>query len=195
MPQGWLSSQLDAQNAGLCGNHYLGGGGHANDSNWLGGKGYNGLAESYVYWLNGYVPLAVQLADASMLAEIKTQMAYIFKQAETNAKAPGWLGPLEDGSPWSSFRFATCLAQYYEATQDKAVPTAFFKYNKVLHDFLVTKPLVIGSWAQVRWQEMLVACEWLLDTFGASASAEDVSNTWDLMHILTQQGFNCARLP
>ena len=120
-------------------------------------------------------------------------MAYIFKQAETNAKAPGWLGPLEDGSPWSSFRFATCLAQYYEATQDKAVPTAFFKYNKVLHDFLVTKPLVIGSWAQVRWQEMLVACEWLLDTFGASASAEDVSNTWDLMHVLTQQGFNCTR--
>ena len=25
------------------------------------------------------------------------------------------LGEHEDGSPWSSFRFATCLAQYYEA--------------------------------------------------------------------------------
>ena len=36
------------------------------------------------------------------------------------------------------------------------MPAAFFKYNKVLKDFLVTKPLVIGSWAQVRWQEMLV---------------------------------------
>ena len=186
-PKGWMKSQLDAQDAGLCGNNYLGGGGHANDSNWVGGKGYNGLAESYVYWLNGFLPLAVQLEDADKMAEIKEQMDYIFGQAD---KKDGWLGPLVDGSPWSSFRYATCLGQYYEATKDDRVGAAFFKYTNTLHDFLVKKPLVTGSWAQVRWQEMLVACEWLLDTFGATASAADVEATYALMDVLVVQGFN-----
>ena len=41
-----------------------------------------------------------------------------------------------------------------------------------------------------RRQEHLVACEWLLDTFGTEASAADVANTWALMRLLTVQGFN-----
>eukprot|EP01051_Picozoa_sp_SAG22_P002132 SAG22_NODE_93_length_20834_cov_27.179503_10_plen_363_part_00 len=186
-PLGWMKSQLDAQDAGLCGNKYLGGGAHANASKWVGGKGYNGLAESYVYWLNGFLPLAVQLDDAGKMAEIKAQMDYIFGQAD---KQGGWLGPLVDGSPWSSFRYATCLGQYYEATKDGRAGAAFFKYTQTLHDFLVAKPLVTGSWAQVRWQEMLVACEWLLDTFGATASAAEVEGAYALMDVLVQQGFN-----
>ena len=190
MPEGWLLSQLNAQDAGLCGNNYLGGGGHASDSKWVGGKGYNGLDESYVYWLNGFLPLAVQLGDEEKMAEIKEQMDYIFASAENNTKAQGWLGPLADGSAWSSFRYATCLGQYYEATQDKRVAVAFFKYNQVLHDFLVTTPMVVGSWTQVRWQEHIVACQWLLDAFGAEASTADVESTWNLMQLLTVQGFN-----
>lgn len=190
VPGGWLRSQLDAQDAGLCGNHYLGGGGHVTDSSWVGGKGYNGLDESYVYWLNGYLPLAVQLGDQNKMNEIKAQMNYIFSAAENNTKAQGWLGPLVDGSAWSSFRYATCLGQYYEATQDKRVAAVFFKYNQVLHDFLVKSPMPIGSWTQVRWQEHVVACQWLLDTFGAGASSDDVENTWKLMELLTVQGFN-----
>jgi hypothetical protein len=190
IPGGWLANQLDAQDAGLCGNKFLGGGGHAADSKWVGGKGYNGLDESYVYWLNGYLPLAVQLGDADKLSEIKSQMDYIFAAADNNTKAQGWLGPLADGSAWSSFRYATCLGQYYEATQDKRVAPVFFKYNQVLHDFLLKSPMAVGSWTQVRWQEHVVACQWLLDTFGAGASSEDVGNTWKLMHLLTVQGFN-----
>ena len=190
VPAGWLRNQLDAQDAGLCGNHFLGAGGHAADSSWVGGKGYNGLDESYVYWLNGYLPLAVQLGDEKKMSEIKSQMDYIFTTAANNTKAQGWLGPLADGSAWSSFRYATCLGQYYEATQDKRVPSVFFKYNQVLHDFLVKTPMAIGSWTQVRWQEHVVACQWLLDTFGAAASAEDVDHTWKLMNLLTVQGFN-----
>jgi hypothetical protein len=190
IPSGWMKSQLDAQDAGLCGNQYLGGGGHVNDSSWVGGHGYNGLAESYVYWLNGFIPLAVQLQDHSKIALIKNQMDYIFTAAANDTKDEGWLGPLTDGSPWSSYRFATCLGQYYEATHDKRVPAVFFKYNQVLHDYLVKTPLKIGSWAQVRWQEMLMACEWLLDTFGAQAAPDDVAKTWALMKLLTVQGFN-----
>ena len=186
-PQGWMKTQLDAQDAGLCGNQYLGGGGHANKSNWVGGPGYNGLAESYVYWLNGYIPLAAQLSDDAKLAEIKTQMDFIFSAAEKNA---GWLGPLVDGSPWSSYRFATCLGQYYEVTRDPRVSAVFFRYNAVLHEFLARKPLVVGSWAQVRWQEHVTACQWLLDTFGDRASPSELAATWSLMELLTKQGFN-----
>ena len=89
MPDGWLLSQLNAQDAGLCGNKYLGGGAHASDSKWVGGKGYNGLDESYVYWLNGFLPLAVQLGDTKKMAEIHEQMDYIFAAAENNTVAAG----------------------------------------------------------------------------------------------------------
>ena len=117
-------------------------------------------------------------------------MDYIFASAENNTKAQGWLGPLADGSAWSSFRYATCLGQYYEATHDKRVAAVFFKYNQVLHNFLVKTPMAIGSWTQVRWQEHVVACQWLLDAFGAEAGASDVEQTWKLMKLLAVQGFN-----
>jgi hypothetical protein len=129
----------------------------------------------------------VQLADAAKLAEIKAQMDYIFSEA---AKNEGWLGPLVGGSPWSSYRFATCLGQFYEATHDERVGAVFFAYNRRLHDVLVAKPLAAGSWGQVRWQEMLTACQWLLDNFGSRASRANVAATWSLMDLLTVQGFN-----
>ena len=196
-PLGWMRSQLDAQDAGLCGNQYLGPvsgwkGGHANQSKWVGGtppKGWEsaGLAESYVYWMNGYLPLAVQLDDASKLTEIKEQMDFIFSAA---AKTGGWLGPLVDGSPWSSFRFCTVLGQYYEATKDVRVSAVFFQYTKTLHDSLISKPLEDKSWAQVWTSEMIVACQWLLDIFGATAAPADVAPTYALIDLLMVQGFD-----
>ena len=46
---------------------------------------------------SGYLPLAVQLNDS--MAEIKSQMDFIFAAADNNnTEAPGWLGPLADGS-------------------------------------------------------------------------------------------------
>ena len=63
-PLGWMKSQLDAQDAGLCGNKYLGGGAHANVSKWVGGKGYNGLAESYVCaWTKSSALLGARVRD------------------------------------------------------------------------------------------------------------------------------------
>eukprot|EP00656_Telonema_subtile_P012443 TRINITY_DN16266_c0_g1_i3.p1 TRINITY_DN16266_c0_g1~~TRINITY_DN16266_c0_g1_i3.p1 ORF type:complete len:778 (-),score=153.24 TRINITY_DN16266_c0_g1_i3:294-2627(-) len=182
-----MKQPLHVHASGLCGNPYPGAGGHVNDSNWVGGKGYNGLAESYVYWLNGFIPMSVQLGDQTALAEIRSQMDGIFERAERNG---GWLGPLVDGSPWSSFRFFTCLAQYFEASGDPRVSTVMFKYTHVLHNFLQATPLVVGSWSQVRWQEMVTACEWLVDTFGPRASASDLESTAALMELLVAQGFN-----
>ena len=189
-PTGWMKTQLEAQEAGLCGNGWLGTGARANMSSWIGGPGIAqdaGLAESYPYWLNGFLPLAVQLDDRVKMAEIHTQMDRIFAEAGANR---GWLGPTVNGSVWSSYRFATCLGQWYEATGDARVGAAFFKYNRVLHDFLVAEPLSTGSWAQVRWQEMLVACQWLLDVFGHEASQAELDATWSLMELLVRQGFD-----
>jgi hypothetical protein len=137
--------------------------------------------------MNGFLPLAVQLDDSAKLAEINVQMDYIFSEA---AKHQGWLGPLVEGNPWSSYRFATCLGQYYEATRDARVGAVFFAYNRRLYDVLAARPLPAGSWGQVRWQEMLTACQWLLDNFGSRASQADLAATWSLMDLLTVQGFN-----
>ena len=104
MPSGWMRAQLAAQQAGLCGNDWLGGGFQTQRSNWLGGPGGNGLAESYPYWLNGAYAMSVLLGNETRQAQIAAQLNYIFdRQASTHAD--GWLGPLVDGNPWSTFRF------------------------------------------------------------------------------------------
>ena len=54
-------AHVAAQQAGLCGHDWLGGGFTTARSNWIGGPGGNGLAESYPYWLNGALPLAYLL--------------------------------------------------------------------------------------------------------------------------------------
>ena len=77
-----------------------------------------------------------------------------------------------------------------EATRDARVGAVFFAYNRRLYDVLAARPLPAGSWGQVRWQEMLTACQWLLDNFGSRASQADLAATWSLMDLLTVQGFN-----
>ena len=66
------------------------------------GGGYK-LAESYVYWLNGAIPLAATLEDEALMGQIRTQLTLIFDRSDAIG---GWLGPLTPDSaypnPWST---------------------------------------------------------------------------------------------
>lgn len=194
-PQGWMRDQLGAQRDGLCGNRWLGAGGHVSDSSWLGGRGYNGLAESYPYWLNGAVPLSVLLGDAAgnLTADISSQVRGVLRRQQAQA---GWLGPLVNGSEWSAFRFSTALAQYAEAVdgdESEAVADALWLWTRALRDRIAAAPIANGSWTQSRWQEMVAAVQWLLDAHRGDATPQQLNDAWSAMELLQQQGFNWTK--
>ena len=191
VPNGWMRSQLAAQQSGLCGRGWLGGGGHIDDSNWLGGHGYNGLAESYPYWLNGAWPMVVLLQNETGQKSIRDQMNFVFDRQDNASVAKGWLGPLVDGSPWSSFRFLVSLTQYLDATGDLRAARSMFTFATRLLDHLKSVPLGEGSWSQSRWQELLEGYQWLLDSkYSSVASEAQIADVWSLMQLASKQGFD-----
>lgn len=66
---GWLHQQLVIQANGLSGHLSL----FWDDvmkSSWIGGTADTGLHERTPYWLNGFVPLAFQLEDPTLIAMV-----------------------------------------------------------------------------------------------------------------------------
>ena len=63
---GWLLEQLTIQAEGLSGYLSLFWDDVMNSS-WIGGNGDTGLHERTPYWLNGFVPLAYQLNNATLI--------------------------------------------------------------------------------------------------------------------------------
>ena len=187
-----MRAQLAAQQAGLCGNDWLGGGFQTQRSNWIGGPGGNGLAESYPYWLNGAYAMSVLLGNETRQAQIAAQMNYIFDR-QNSTHADGWLGPLVDGNPWSTFRFLMGLVQYIDATGDARAVASMWTYAGRLLARLVNNPLPKGDWSHSRWQELLEAYQWLLSSaHGAAATDEQRSAAWALMRVARAQGFPWA---
>src|SRR5262249_42728357 len=91
-PTGWLKAQLKLQAEGL--------GGHLDefwpdikDSAWIGGKAEGW--ERPPYWLDGAIPLAYLLDDATLKAKVKRFVDYILDHQTPD----GWLGPVGDNDP------------------------------------------------------------------------------------------------
>lgn len=82
--------------------------------------------------------------------------------------------------------------QWVEATKDDRIQPALFAWARRLHQFLLSKPLVKGSWSQMRWQEGAFALEWLLDYAGGTASEQDVDTVVALIKLLSDQGMQWA---
>ena len=144
LPRGWMRSQLDAQNAGLCGRGWLSGGGfrgpptHANQSSWVRDGGTHGpIEESWPYWANGAVPLAALLQDAPAIAKLRAMMDHVLAAA---AAADNWLGPAVNSGHWSSARAGTALAQWAEATGDERVIPALAAWAVRLLQYLGARP-------------------------------------------------------
>ena len=157
-PTGWLKNQLEIQAKGL--------GGHLDefwpdikDSAWIGGKSEGW--ERTPYWLDGIIPLAVELDNPALMAKAKKYVDYILD----HQLADGWLGPVGDTKGhkpydvWPLFVVFKALTQWEEATGDPRVVPALLKASKKIDEVITKEPLY--SWAHFRGADLLVSLHWL----------------------------------
>jgi hypothetical protein len=167
-PLGWLERQLRIQAEGISGNldEFWP---DVKDSRWFGGDAE--AWERAPYWLDGLIPLAFVLDDATLKAKVMRYMDYII----THQHEDGWLGPrgmiVAAGRPedarydlWGQLLALKVLVQYHDATGDVRVVEAVEKCLRRLDRHIDTAPLF--NWGQFRWFEGLIAIYWLYEKTG-----------------------------
>jgi hypothetical protein len=178
-PKGWLADQLRLQAGSLSG-HLDTFWPDIKDSAWIGGEAEGW--ERMPYWLDGVIPLAWLIDDATLKARITGYLDTILTQQH----ADGWLGPRaevkkEAADVWSQALALKMLTVYHDASGDERVPNAVEKGLRMLDRHIDEKPL--EKWGHSRWFEFLIAIFWLYER-----SSED----WllDLAVKLQAQGFS-----
>jgi hypothetical protein len=174
-PKGWLARQLRIQADGLSG-HLDEVWPDIRDSRWFGGDA-DGW-ERAPYWLDGFIPLAYQVKDATLIAKVERYIGYIMD----NQQVDGWLGPVETDpltgiktvpvfyDLWAELLILKVLAVYGDASGDPRVLEVIERALQNMDRLIDTRPLF--NWAQFRWYEGLIAiyylyerrpAKWLLD--------------------------------
>jgi hypothetical protein len=159
-PRGWLEAQLKTQAQGLSG--------HLDEfwpdiqkSAWFGGDAEGW--ERVPYWLDGVVPLAYVLDDATLKAKVVKAIDTILARQQPD----GWLGPVGDSQKhkpydvWPLFPLFKALTQYQEATGDARIVPALLKCAHKIDEVIAREPLY--SWAQFRAADFAVSLYWLYD--------------------------------
>jgi hypothetical protein len=174
-PAGWLHDQLEIMRDGTTGHLDEVYGKLKNDNGWLGGKG-DGWEET-PYWLDGAVPLAYLLDDATLKVKV---LKYINWTIDHQRRS-GYFGPItkaerdsstvitlanpEKGEDWwPKMVMLKALQQYYTATNDERVikfMTNYFHYElealKICH---INK---WSDWAESRGTENIFVTQWLYE--------------------------------
>ncbi|WP_179394704.1 beta-L-arabinofuranosidase domain-containing protein [Lacticaseibacillus absianus] len=154
-PMGWLKEELMLQAAGLTGNLEAVWPDVGPNNGWLGGTG-DGW-ERGPYYLDGLIPLAYALDDASLIAKAQKWIDWILaSQDET-----GWFGPTSNVDWWSRMIVLKGLTQYQEATGDPRVIPFMLKYARYQAQELDHRPL--SDWAVPRGCDNIVPYLWLYD--------------------------------
>jgi uncharacterized protein len=159
-PAGWLKDQLRIQADGLSG-HLDEFWPDIKDSAWFGGKAEGW--ERVPYWLDGLVPLAYLLDDATLKAKVKRAIDSILDHQQPD----GWLGPVGDSQKhkpydvWPLFPLLKALTQYQEATGDPRVIPAMLKCCRKIDAVIAREPMY--SWARFRVADLAVPVYWLHD--------------------------------
>ncbi|MDB5025054.1 MAG: hypothetical protein JWP78_2809 [Mucilaginibacter sp.] len=177
-PTGWLHDQLEIMRDGTTGHLDEVYGKLKNDNGWLGGKG-DGWEET-PYWLDGAVPLAYLLDDATL----KTKVLKYISWTIDHQRPSGYFGPItkaerdsgaviglpnpEKGEDWwPKMVMLKVLQQYYTATGDKRVIkflTRYFHYqSEALKVCRINK---WSGWAESRGTENIMAAQWLYEKTG-----------------------------
>jgi DUF1680 family protein len=168
-PTGWLLRQLRIQADGLTG--------HLDEfwpdvaqSQWFGGSAEGW--ERAPYWLDGAIPLAWLLDDATLKARITSHVDYII----THQRPDGWFSPYPLDAVakrydlWSILLVNKVLVQYHDTTGDDRALQASLRSMRALLAGLDATPLY--GWGRFRWFEGLVPAlyayervgePWLLD--------------------------------
>jgi len=176
-PTGWLLEQLERMRDGLTG--------HLDDiypevmgsrNGWLGGDG-DGW-ERGPYWIDGLLPLAYILDDATLKEKVKPWIEWTLQ----NQAEDGYIGPIpfaEDPQPepglqrgmrrdwWPKMVMLKILQQYYTATKDDRVITVLTKYFRYQLEELPNTPLDSWTlWANRRGGDNLMVVYWLYNITG-----------------------------
>lgn len=172
-PQGWLLHQLQIMRNGTSGHLDEVYGKVKNDNGWLGGKG-DGWEET-PYWLDGAVPLAYLLNDATL----KTKVLRYINWTLDHQRPSGYFGPLTkvereknipisvsnaaDGDDWwPKMVMLKVLQQYYTATNDPRVLPFMTRYFHYQLEALKACPLGKWTeWATSRGAENVMIAQWL----------------------------------
>ncbi|HLV87815.1 MAG TPA: beta-L-arabinofuranosidase domain-containing protein [Candidatus Sulfotelmatobacter sp.] len=175
LPKGWLKQQLQSQAQGLSGHLEEVWKDVGSDSGWLGGKGESW--ERGPYYLDGYVPLAYLLDDASMKRKAQKWIDWTLGHIQEN----GMFGPPSNDDWWPRMVMLKVLTQYYEATGDARVISAMTRYFDYQLSALPARPL--RDWGKFRWHDEAVSVLWLHDR-------TKNPNLLQLVRLLHQQGYD-----
>lgn len=183
-PRGWLLNQMRIQLAGLSG--------HLDEfwpdvaqSGWYGGNAERW--ERAPYWMDGAIPLAWILDEATLKARITKRVEYIL----AHQRADGWYHVYPEDAVakrydmWAIFLANKMLCQYHEATGDARVLDAVTRSLRALATGLNRTPLY--DWGRTRWYEGLVSIFYVY---------ERTPEPWllDLARTLRAQGVDFERL-
>ena len=153
VPSGWLRDQLRIQANGLTG--------HLDEvwpdvgpnSGWLGGKGESW--ERGPYFVDGLLPLAWQLEDATLKAKARRFIDWTLDHPQPS----GMIGPASNDDWWPRMVMVKVLAQFYELTSDPRVVPVMTRYFHYQLATLPAHPLV--DWGKYRWQDQVLIVQWL----------------------------------
>ncbi|CAK9029337.1 unnamed protein product [Durusdinium trenchii] len=187
-PKGWLLTQMTLQSKALTSHLPLFWPNIANTS-WLGGFADvdGGIHENTPYWLNGAVPLAVQVEDEELMKTVEQYFEGIF----TRQGSDGWLGPDTDRSDfWSRIPFMLALAQYHESLPEGHQRS---RCASVAHRFFTAvgqrleEGVQLGSWSSMRAHDLI----WSIHYFAALLPANSSFAHWllDLAKRLHEAAF------
>ncbi|MET3880327.1 beta-L-arabinofuranosidase domain-containing protein [Chitinophaga sp. OAE865] len=172
-PQGWLLHQLQIMRNGTSGHLDEVYGKVKNDNGWLGGKG-DGWEET-PYWLDGAVPLAYLLNDATLKNKVLRYINWTLDhqrpsgyfgpvtKAEREKNIPVGVSNAADGDDWwPKMVMLKVLQQYYTATNDTRVLSFMTRYFHYQLEVLKTCPLGKWTeWATSRGAENVMVAQWL----------------------------------
>jgi hypothetical protein len=183
-PRGWLQRQLRIQADGLSG-HLDEFWPDVADSQWFGGKAEGW--ERAPYWLDGAIPLAWLLDDATLKQRITGHINYIVD----HQRPDGWFAPYPIDAAtrrydlWAILLVNKVLAQYHDATGDDRVLQSSLHSMRAMHAGLDATPLY--DWGRFRWFEGLIP---------ALYAYEHTREPWllDFARKLRAQGVDCPAI-
>lgn len=164
-PKGWILTQLQLQQHGLCGelgniSAWL----QKENNAWLNEKGEWGW-EEVPYWLRGFSNMAYILNDKEKIEESKFWIEAILK----SQREDGNFGPVVMRSKgqdlWPNMLALWILQDYYEFTNDERVldfMTKYFNYQMTLKDEVFLK----DYWENSRAGDNLWSVAWLYNRTG-----------------------------